>query len=296
MPSKVVVMRLRFTAAVATLLASITVACGGSTPQTGQAGTATPAASRPSASTDKNAYPVFPDADAGADPAVSAEQGGKGFTGQGWTTNTDFDLVGDPRAVKGGVFREATPDFPVTLRYLGPNLSVWNSMLSGLVYESLLGNHPTTLEYIPALATHWQVSPDKLTYRFRIDPNARFNDGTAVTSEDVVASWKLHVDKTVQDPLRNAVYNRYEEPVVESTYIVRVKAKEAGWTSLYYISGMSIYPAHVLKGMDGTTYLREYNSKMLPGTGPYFVTPADVDKGKSVRIKRLPKYWAEKYR
>jgi hypothetical protein len=28
-------------------------------------------------------YAVFPDADAGADPAVPAEQGGKGFSGKG---------------------------------------------------------------------------------------------------------------------------------------------------------------------------------------------------------------------
>ena len=42
-----------------------------------------------------------------------------------------------------------------------------------MVYETLLGLHPTTLAYIPALATHWQISPDKKTFRFRIDPNAQ---------------------------------------------------------------------------------------------------------------------------
>ncbi len=54
------------------------------------------------ASLNKADYPVFPDADAGADPSVPAEQGGKGFTGKGWETNTDFDFIGDPRALKGG--------------------------------------------------------------------------------------------------------------------------------------------------------------------------------------------------
>ena len=63
-----------------------------------------------------------------------------------------------------------------------------------------------------------------------------------------------------------------------------------------YRTRQRIYPARALKGMDGATYIREFNSKMLPGTGPYFVTPADIDKGKSIRIKRLPKYWAEKQR
>ena len=42
-----------------------------------------PAARTAVVSMNKNDYPVFPDADAGADPAVSADQGGKGFKGDG---------------------------------------------------------------------------------------------------------------------------------------------------------------------------------------------------------------------
>src|SRR5213078_4634586 len=98
------------------------VACGGSQPQSQQT-TAAPGAvtSAPAnVSTDKNAYPVFPDADAGADPSVPAEQGGKGFSGKGWETNTTFDLIGDPRAVKGGVLRTYVGAFPGTLRMAGP--------------------------------------------------------------------------------------------------------------------------------------------------------------------------------
>ena len=276
----------------------MTAACGGgSTPPPASTTSAPPSASTPSnVSLDKNSYPVFPNADAGADPSVPADKGGKGFTGEGWQTNTNFALIGDPRAMKGGVFREGMTDFPATLRFIGPNLSVWNEMLHLLVYEKLVDIHPTTLEYIPALASHWQISPDTLQYRFRIDPNARFNDGTPVTSEDVIASWKLHTDKTVQDPLRNAMYAKFEQPVAESKYIVSVKSKEPGWIGFYYFTNMLIYPAHVLKSVNGAAYVREWNDKLLPGSGPYFVSPADVDKGKTVKIKRRPDYWAEKYR
>ncbi len=135
-----------------------------------------------------------------------------------------------------------------------------------------------------------------MTMRFRIDPNARFNDGMPVTSDDVIASWKLMTDKTVQDPLRNSMYGKYEQPVAESKYILRVKAKEPGWTALYYFSGMTIYPAHVLKTLTGADLIRDWNDKMLPGSGPYFVTPADVEKGKAIHIRRRPGYWAEQYR
>src|SRR4029453_12901477 len=90
---------------VATLLAS---ACGGGTSreQQPQASNTPAAPSRANASVNKNDYPVFPNADTGADPSVPAEQGGKGFKGDGWETNTDFDLIGDPNAVKGGVLRD----------------------------------------------------------------------------------------------------------------------------------------------------------------------------------------------
>src|SRR6185295_14695268 len=83
----------------ALILFAILVSCKGPATET----STTTKASSPSnanASVNKDDYPVFPDADAGADPSVPAEQGGRGFKGDGWETNTDFDLIGDPRAVK----------------------------------------------------------------------------------------------------------------------------------------------------------------------------------------------------
>ena len=103
------------------LIASAAACGGGSSPsQSGQPAPAATAAPSAPVNADKNAYPVFLNADEGADPAVPAAQGGKGFTGEGWETNTEFDLIGDPRAVKGGLLREYVLDFPGTLRVEGP--------------------------------------------------------------------------------------------------------------------------------------------------------------------------------
>ncbi|HVH26506.1 MAG TPA: extracellular solute-binding protein [Vicinamibacterales bacterium] len=281
------------------LVAVFPLACGGgSTSDIAEQPAATsPSGGGSTASLDKNAYPVFPNPDAGADPAVPAEQGGKGFTGQGWETNTDYDLIGDPRAVKGGTLRQAMlTDFPSTLRYYGPNRTAWNNMLHGLAYETLLGLHPTTLDYMPVLATHWQISADKQTFRFRINPNARWSDGVPVTSDDVLASWKLATDKGLQDPAITLIFSSFQPPVAESKYIVSVKAKDENWQNFLYFSGMFIYPAHILKGVDGAAYIKEYNYKMLPGTGPYMLSEQDVEKGRMVRIRRRPDYWAETHR
>jgi microcin C transport system substrate-binding protein len=279
--------------------ALLTASCGGGSAPSGSApgSSSTPTANKTNVSLDKNAYPVFPNPDAGADPSVPAEQGGKGFKGDGWETNTRFDLIGDPHAVKGGVLRQAMlTDFPSTLRYYGPNVQAWGQMLHGLVYESLVGMHPTTLAYIPALATHWQLSDDKKTFRFRINPNARWSDGQTVTSDDVIASWKLTVDKGLQDPARQLIFSNFETPVAESKYIVSVKAKTVNWQHFLYFSGMFIYPAHILKTVNGAAYIRDWNFKMLPGTGPYIVSEQDVNKGNSIQIRRRNDYWAENER
>ncbi len=254
---------------------------------------AAPVAPSGPVSTNKADYPVFANPDAGADPAVPAEQGGKGFDGKGWQTNTDFDLIGDPHAVKGGVLRDAIPDFPGTLRTEGPDSnSAFNYSVTAAAYESLLAIHPTTLEFIPALATHWQISPDKMTYRFRINPNARFSDGTPVTAEDVVASYDFRMDKTLQSPSDQLTFGKLNRPVAESKYIVRVQAKELNWRNFLYFSGMTIFPARVLKTLTGDQYLKEYNFKLLPGSGPYIIREADIVKGKSIIARRRPDYWA----
>jgi microcin C transport system substrate-binding protein len=278
---------------------SLTVACGGGgAPEANRTGTTPVGDTMPAnVNTDKNAYPVFPNADSGADPAVPAEQGGRGFTGEGWDTNTDFDLIGDPRAVKGGVFKVVTLEFPGTLRVYGPETTVLNYQMQVMVYESLLGLHPTTLTYVPGLATHWQISPDRMTYRFRLDPNARFSDGQPVTADDVVASWRFAMDKGLQESQLQAMLGKFEPPVAESKYIVRAKTTELRWLNFYnFVSFLPIFPAQALKGLDGARYLKEYNFKLLPGSGPYVVRDEDVVKGQSISIRRRPDYWGDKRR
>jgi hypothetical protein len=115
----------------------------------------------------RNAYPVLLDVDAGADPSVPARTGWQGIQRRGLgDTNTTFDLIGDPRAVKGGVFREYVLDFPGTLRMEGPESnSALNYTIGPMVYESLVNVHPTTLAFI----LRWPPtgrSPRQDTYRF----------------------------------------------------------------------------------------------------------------------------------
>src|SRR5437870_120928 len=52
-------------------------------------------------------------------------------------------------------------------------------------------------EWIPALAIGYAVSPDGLTWTFRLRPGVRWSDGAPFTAADVKFTWQLVTNKDV---------------------------------------------------------------------------------------------------
>jgi microcin C transport system substrate-binding protein len=227
------------------------------------------------------------------DASVSAELGGPGFTGEGWLTREEMSAVGDKSAPQGGSLSSYMPDWPPTLRQAGKD---WNTYFNYFVrdacYHSLLDLDQETMDFVPELATHWQISEDKTTYRFRINPKARWSDGKEITSADVVATWKLLTDPTLLDPSGVMTYGRFEEPKAISKYIVEVKTTEESWRNFLYFSGMSVFPAHQIS-MPGSQYLDEYQFKLTAVSGPYGLVEEDIKTGDSITLRRRSDWWGD---
>jgi microcin C transport system substrate-binding protein len=235
------------------------------------------------------------DTPAGADPSVSAEMGGNGFTGEGWETKSDYNIPGSPNAVKGGSIVISLPEFPPTLRIIGKDYNNEFSRYNvNLLYQTLLGQDHITSEYIPMLATHWKILDDKMTFRFRINPKARWADGKPVTSEDFLATFKLYNDPGILDPYTNQMMQSFEEPVAESKYIFSIKSKELNWIKFYNVATeIKILPAHYIKDISGKEFLEKYQFSYIPGSGPYLIEEKDIVKGQSLSLKRRSDYWGE---
>ncbi len=240
------------------------------------------------------------DAPPGADPSVPDTLGGNGFEAvaekMGFQTyvpkEEEMKYFGDPRAVKGGEFRIVSDQFPATFRPEGQNsTSVYNQDVKAIVYESLLGEHPVTRAFVPALASHWKISEDKMTFSFRINPNARFSDGSPVTSADVLASYNLMMDETLLEPSNLVVYSKFEAPVALSKYIVSVKAKSLNFRNMLYFAGMLIQSANEIGKLTGREYLEKYNQKMPVGSGPYILLESDIKDGVQYILTRRDDYW-----
>ena len=219
-----------------------------------------------------------------------------GYTTYEWNESVDKTFFGDPKASKGGTLNYIHSLFPRTMRVLGQNSSqVLNSRtILALCYQGLLSQHPTTLEFIPALASHWKISDDKMTFEFRINPDARWWDGRQVTSEDVIATWDLRMDETILSPAEQITYGKFERPVAKSKYLVSVKSKTVNWRNFLYFSTMALHPHHILKDLDGTAFLEEYAFSVIPGTGPYILKDENIKNQESYTFERRDDFWAAK--
>ncbi|MBX2802007.1 MAG: hypothetical protein KTR31_30280 [Myxococcales bacterium] len=228
------------------------------------------------------------------DADVPAEMGGPGFTGEGWTTRMERSSLGNPDAPQGGQVVMDMPDWPATTRMMGKDWNTWfNYYVSDLCNMGLLTMDPVTLEPVPSLATHWKISEDQLTYTYRINPAAKWSDGTPVTAQDWVATHKLRMDPTLLDPSNSITYGKFEEPKAISKYILEYKTKEPSWRNFLIVSMGKPLPAHEIEGMTGTEYIDKYQFGYTAVNGAYHVAPEDIDTGKSITITRRTDWWAE---
>ena len=231
----------------------------------------------------------------------SAWNGGPGFKVYaeqlGWETNNDFVSIGSPKAIKGDTITLVGDEvMPPTFRNIGKETrSQFLSIIEALAYEPLLIYNYETSKFEPELATHWRVGKDSLTFFFRIDPRSKWSDGRDVTANDIVASYKLRIDKGHGDP---TTYKGWEEsfyvPIAETKYIVSIKSKKKDWGNFKSIAEAIVYPSYYLNKIDGTTFLDKYQYEMMPGTGPYriYMNVTSQENNGIVVFNRRKDYWA----
>jgi peptide/nickel transport system substrate-binding protein len=129
-----------------------------------------------------------------------------------------------------------------------------------LIFRPLIGLD-NQRRFVPSLALSWAVSSDGLVYDLRLDPKAKWEDGSPVTSKDVV-----YTIERVRDPkVPSATWRWGFEDVIsietpdELTAIVRYRGPYAG--RLY---------AFTLPVISAAAYARPSEIDRKPvGSGPY---------------------------
>jgi peptide/nickel transport system substrate-binding protein len=157
--------------------------------------------------------------------------------------------------------------------------------IRGFVVESLMArgeDEPFTLYGL--LAKSIETDDARSYVTFRLDPRARFSDGTPVLAEDVLFSWALLRDHG--RPNHRQYYSKVAKAEALDPLTVRFDLAGANDRELPLILGlMPVLPRHAV---DVTTF--EQTTLAAPmGSGPYRVSA--VKPGASVTLTRNPDYW-----
>ncbi|HVX77521.1 MAG TPA: ABC transporter substrate-binding protein [Bradyrhizobium sp.] len=137
--------------------------------------------------------------------------------------------------------------------------------LGGKIYESLL-RYDFDLKPLPGLAQSWEVSPDHLTYTFKLYPNITFHDGTPLTADDVIFSvTKLLVETHAR---ARGIFTRIEKAEAPDplTVVFKLKAPFAAFLGGFDCTTAPILPKHIYEGTD---FRKNPANEKAIGCGPF---------------------------
>ena len=207
---------------------------------------------------------------------------------------THFDHV-NPDAPKGGEISFASVG---TFDSMNPySRKGRRASLSWMMYESLLGDMPTTGWSAAAdtygegyclLCTHLEYPKDKSWVIFHMRQDAFFSDGTPVTAHDVLFSHNLLLEQGLPS-YAAAVKKRIPNAEVIDDYTIKFEFAD-GISRRSLIDQVGGVPVWSKKWFEETgARLDEARLETSPGSGAYVVDEIEVNR--RVVYKRNPDYW-----
>lgn len=136
------------------------------------------------------------------------------------------------------------------------------------------------------LAKSVAVSEDKLTYRFRLRPEARFHDGSRVTAGDV--AFTMNLLKAKGHPSYRLMLNELESVTADGDDVVTAKLSPKRSRDLHLIvAGLPVFSEKFWS-------TRDFEAATLEaplGSGPYKVSR--FEQGRYIEFERVTDYWGK---
>jgi len=167
------------------------------------------------------------------------------------------------------------------------------------LFEGLLGKD-AELERIPGSAESWTVSPDGLTYTFRLRPDLKWSDGAPLTADDFVYGFRRLVTPAIASPTAGQFYILENARDIVGgkmppeklgvtapdprTVVMRLSAPAPWFLELVGALAVSPVPRHVIEkyGNDWT------RADRMVTNGPY--TLAERIPQTMTRLRKNPNY------
>lgn len=197
---------------------------------------------------------------------------------------SSYAAASDNAPVAGGTIVAAID--PAAIATLNTQLtSLTSSLIIADVWADGLMTYDKDGNRVPRLAESWEISPDGLTYTFKIRSGVEWSDGKPFGAEDVVFTLmnfgKYNTYLTKLMPLIAGA-----EAPDATTFVVKLKQPMTATLDLFDKEVFPIMPKHVYEGTD---LLTNPANRAPVGLGPFkFVS---WETGRSITFERNPNYW-----
>jgi peptide/nickel transport system substrate-binding protein len=187
---------------------------------------------------------------------------------------------------RGGVFRHAVEGEPANLDC--------HAAATSFALQVLAPHYSTLLKYdrndfskiVGDLAESWTVSPDRLTYNFKLRPNVKFHDGSELSSADIKATF----DRLRNPPPGITSARRGQFAGIETidtptpdTVVFKLNRPNPAALFMFASPWNCVYSAKKLA--EDQTW---YNNNVM-GTGPFVFE--EYSKGSHWSAKRFDQYF-----
>lgn len=176
--------------------------------------------------------------------------------------------------IQGGSLSEGVVGNP---RFINPVLAISEAdkNLTALLYSGLIRITPEG-KIENDLAENVVISDDRLIYTARIRDDARFHDGTAVTTDDVIFTIQKIIDPVIKSPRRGNWDGVKVEKIDEKT--VSFTLKQA-YTPFIYNLAIGILPKNIWKNVSADEFSFSQFNTLPIGSGPYKVDRVERNSG-----------------
>ncbi len=170
----------------------------------------------------------------------------------------------------GGTYREGMAGAPRTFNPLLSSFNLVDRDVTALLFRGL-GRLDEQGRVVPDLASGWEISPDARVYTVHLGLGHRWQDGTPVTVEDVLFTFR-----TLQDPKfpgDPALKHVWQSVIIErvDAHTVRFTLAEPFAPFLDQLT-MGLLPAHVWQGTSPAAMERSPLNQHPVGNGPFVLS------------------------
>ncbi|OFZ72147.1 MAG: hypothetical protein A2451_07780, partial [Bdellovibrionales bacterium RIFOXYC2_FULL_39_8] len=195
---------------------------------------------------------------------------------------------GAPNAKKGGTLTYEAYE-PNHINPINFDQAGSIEILTNWLFESLLDTDLKSGNNIPCIAEKWAISKDGLEFVFWINPNAKWFDGKAITTEDVKFSFEVYSMEGANSPVRKSQAEEFSKIEIIDSHTIKFTAKKRLFSNFEFLASSIIMPKHLYYYTDPEKLARNEYTRLPKGSGPYIIQ--SWEKGDQAVMTKNPNWW-----